>query len=343
MPGFDDDPFDKPFADSSDVFGDPSITQVTRNTQNMQNSLEDYNPFDNERPRPQTVVNPTNNVAVVQTSNQTSNAVPPNQNAKSVISTDELQRRQEELERRAAELDRREQQLNGANIQHTNNWPPLPEKCCFQPCFYQDINVDIPPEFQRVVRHLYYAWMFYIGTMCLNIIGGLILLLHTGAFATFGLAIFYTFLFTPASYLCWFRPVYKAFRNDSSFNFMVFFFVYFSQTCLSIFQVVGMNGSGYCGFITAISHYGGSAGDVIVGILLTMIAMCFAVCATANILMITKVHSIYRSTGASMAKAQAEFTSEFMRNQNVQQAASSAMQSAVSSQFNTNSNNSSRY
>lgn len=130
------------------------------------------------------------------------------------------QRRQEELERRAAELDRREQQLNGANIQHTNNWPPLPEKCCFQPCFYQDINVDIPPEFQRVVRHLYYAWMckysfstayaisyivflVYIGTMCLNIIGGLILLLHNGSFATFGLAIFYTFLFTPASYLCW--------------------------------------------------------------------------------------------------------------------------------------------
>lgn len=89
MSGFDDDPFDKPFADA-DVFGDPSIQQVTRNTQNMQNSLEDYNPFDNEKPRPQIPVNPTNNVAVVQTSNQNS-AVPPNQNAKSVISTDELQ------------------------------------------------------------------------------------------------------------------------------------------------------------------------------------------------------------------------------------------------------------
>lgn len=88
MSGFDDDPFDKPFSDA-DVFGDPSIQQVTRNTQNMQSSLEDYNPFDNEKPKP---VNPTNNVAVVQTSNQNSSAsVPPNQNAKSVISTDELQ------------------------------------------------------------------------------------------------------------------------------------------------------------------------------------------------------------------------------------------------------------
>lgn len=70
---------------------------------------------------------------------------------------------------------------------------------------------------------------------------------------------------------------------------MVFFFVYFSQTCLSIFQAIGMNDSGYCGFITAISHYGGSAGNIIVGILLTMIALCFAVCAAANIMMITKV------------------------------------------------------
>lgn len=83
------------------------------------------------------------------------------------------QRRQEELERKAAELERRENELrNNANGIRRNNWPPLPEKCCFQPCFYQDIGVEIPSEFQKIVRQLYYLWMckfnIYLSTKKLN-------------------------------------------------------------------------------------------------------------------------------------------------------------------------------
>lgn len=134
---------------------------------------------------------------------------------------------------------------------------------------------------------------------------------------------------------------------------MVFFFVYFFQTLLSVFQAIGFPKSGYCGFIVAISEFDPSAAGIIFGLLLLCIAFCFAITAAANIMMITKVvkkmylirkniiylfffqiHSIYRSSGASMAKAQAEFATEFMRNQHVQQAASSAVNSAVSSQFN---------
>ncbi|XP_004527248.1 secretory carrier-associated membrane protein 1 isoform X2 [Ceratitis capitata] len=298
--------FDDPFGENP--FADPAIQQATR--------LQ---------------INSGNNAAVVQPLSQ--NAPPAAPSTSIQITTEELQRRQEELDRKAAELDRREQQLQG-NVPQLNNWPPLPDNFCVKPCFYQDFNLEIPPEFQKLVKHLYYTWMFYTMTMVINIIGGLIILFHTGKITTFGLALFYAMLSTPASYICWFRPAYKAFRNDSSFNFMVFFFVYFFQTVLTVFQAIGVPDTGYCGFIIAIYQFNSSAVGIIVGLLLLCIAFCFATTAAANIMMITKIHSIYRSTGASMAKAQQEFATEFMRNQHIQQAASSAVNTAINSQIN---------
>lgn len=49
-----------------------------------------------------------------------------------------------------------------------------------------------------------------------------------------------------------------------------------------------------------------------------------------------QIHAIYRSSGASLAKAQQEFTTEFLRNQHVQNVASNAASAAVQSQFNSN-------
>lgn len=117
-----------------------------------------------------------------------------------------MQRRQEELERKAEELERREEQLrnNSAGIRR-NNWPPLPEQCCFQPCFYQDINVEIPVEFQRIVRHLYYLWGFYAMVLSTNALVALVLMFRgqEHGFGHFTLGLIYGALFTPASFMCW--------------------------------------------------------------------------------------------------------------------------------------------
>lgn len=48
--------------------------------------------------------------------------------------------------------------------------------------------------------------------MCLNVIGGLLIIFHKHQFTVFTVGIVYLVVFTPFSYLCWFRPAYKAFR-----------------------------------------------------------------------------------------------------------------------------------
>ena len=71
-----------------------------------------------------------------------------------------FQRRQEELERKAAELAKREEELKSSPYNaRLNNWPPVPGCLPCQPCFYQDINVDIPVEFQEMVKRLYHLWL----------------------------------------------------------------------------------------------------------------------------------------------------------------------------------------
>ncbi|XP_005992694.1 secretory carrier-associated membrane protein 1 isoform X2 [Latimeria chalumnae] len=243
----------------------------------------------------------------------------------------ELLKRQEELEKKAAELDRREREMQSLSQQggRKNNWPPLPQNFPVGPCFYQDFSVDIPVEFQKTVKIMYYLWMFHTVTLFLNIFGCLAwFCVDPGRGVDFGLAILWFLLFTPCSFVCWYRPLYAAFRSDSSFRFFVFFFVYICQFAVHVLQAAGLKGWGNCGWISALT---GLNKSIPVGIMMIIIAALFTVSATISIIMFKKVHGLYRTTGASFEKAQQEFATGVMSNKTVQTAAANAASTAASS------------
>lgn len=118
-----------------------------------------------------------------------------------------------------------------------NNWPPLPKFSPVRPCFYQDFEEEIPEEYRRICRRMYYLWMcrfllkglwgsvvvsgtdglalppVHSATLFLNVLACLAYFTASAANAVdFGLSILWFILFTPVSFVCWYRPVYKAFR-----------------------------------------------------------------------------------------------------------------------------------
>lgn len=145
------------------------------------------------------------------------------------MSSDELFRQQEELRKREADLqrrqqefERRQQQTGAGRTQNPHNWPPLPSFVPVEPCFYQDIDVEIPSQFQETVRLVYYTFLVYLLALTINAVASLFYFVFGGGdIGIFFLSLVQLILFAPCSFLFWFRPAYKAFRDDSSFNFMV--------------------------------------------------------------------------------------------------------------------------
>ena len=54
----------------------------------------------------------------------------------------------------------------------------------------------------------------HVSLLFANLLTGLLYLIvgGDGGATTFGFALIYCIIFTPASFVCWFRPAYKAFR-----------------------------------------------------------------------------------------------------------------------------------
>ncbi|XP_072531692.1 secretory carrier-associated membrane protein 3 [Salminus brasiliensis] len=329
-------------SDDHNPFQDPSVTQHSSNTDYP--TLDLYNPFDTRTAGPPPPYDATPPSAPPQAQTPPTRTTPTEprnygsygtQQAAVSATTAELLRKQEELERKAKELERRERELDSQSrstgSSRQNNWPPLPSFCPMGPCFYQDINVEISQGFQRTVTIMYYFWMFSAGILLFNFISCLSLFcVDTNGGVGLGLAILWVLLFAPCSFVCWYRPVYKAFRSDSSFNFFAFFFVFFAQVVVYVIMTIGIPGWGFSGWIVGLYAL---KINIAVGVIMLLNAVLFTAQAAMGVVMLKRVHSMYRQTGASFQKAQAEFATEVFSNQAVRQAAASATTSAAQGAF----------
>uniref|UniRef100_A0A1A8G5G8 Secretory carrier-associated membrane protein n=1 Tax=Nothobranchius korthausae TaxID=1143690 RepID=A0A1A8G5G8_9TELE len=331
-----------PFADPVDVnpFQDASITQATSRAPT---NLGEYNPFSATEMGDYTGTTipasaASSQPAVLQPS------VEQSAKATAAAGTADLIKQQQELERKAADLERREQELQNRTTNREsnpgakeNNWPPLPKFCPVKPCFYQNFEEEIPDDYRRICKRMYYLWMFHCATLFLNVLACLAYFTADSSKGVdFGLSILWFLLFSPVAFVCWYRPVYKAFRSDSSFSFFFFFFVFFLQVAVYVIQSVGIPSWGNSGWILSISVIGT---NLAVAVVMMVVAGFFTVNAVLALILLKMVHAKYRRTGASFTKAQEEFSKGVLTNRTVQTTAASAASSAAQGAFGRNQEN----
>ncbi|CAF0787444.1 unnamed protein product [Adineta steineri] len=340
--------------DDNNPFADSSIRQATAASYATQPAFNEYNPFTNttiparpapppQQPNIPAVLPPTQlpsytslptpytpQLSTEKYGYDTKPTPAPAPTA-ARIDLSQIERQQQELEEREKRLAERERAITNTSLAglRVNNFPPLPTICPCRPCFYQDINIEIPTQFQLWVRYIYYLWLLYSLTLFLNVIAALsYFVVDKAGAATFGLSIVYCVLFIPASYVCWFRPIYRAFREDSASSFMIFFLIFFIQLIITVLQVFGVANLG-CGFILMFKLFAAGGSKIGVGLLVMIVTFSFAVIALAGGLLLIQVHRLYRQTGASLEQAQKEFQTAFVNNPTVRGAAREAATAGI--------------
>lgn len=125
--------------------------------------------------------------------------------------------------------------------------------------------------FTEVLLSLSLSAAVHTGTLLANLVGCMAwFFVDVSRSVDFGLSILWFLLFTPCSFVCWYRPLYGAFRyasdtpeiaapplcrscadfffsvcrSDSSFRFFLFFFVYICQFGIYVIQCIGITSWG---------------------------------------------------------------------------------------------------
>ena len=97
-------------------------------------------------------------------------------------------------------------------------------------------------------------------------------------------------------------------------NFMIFFFVFFGQFLVSVLYALGIGSMGSAGIITGLEQFGGSGGQIVVGVLMLLNGIGFGVAAAADFYLLVKIHKMYRSTGTVFINKRIGCSSKMLQN-----------------------------
>ncbi|XP_065194838.1 secretory carrier-associated membrane protein 2-like [Sycon ciliatum] len=346
MSGFDGNPFADP--EGANPFSDPSVTQ---HTSAAQKGLEEYNPFADDAavsaPPAPSAPEPASSAPIVPKPAPPSShpaELPPYAPASQPALMEPAQQvygekfpgEEEPIVTKEKEPEPTpsrpvaapvkdpaaltpEQELELARREP--NFPPCLKMkgCPVKPCFYHNINLEIPQDRKKFVRLLFFYWQFYCFTLFVNVIACAAIFgisSESGNGINFGFAILWFFLFIPCSFWCWYWCGYNAFKSDSSMRFMFFFFIFFFQFVTCCVFAVGIQKAGGAGMIVALSVKG-TIGGLVLGMLSFIL---WTVGAVVGALLLIQIHRFYRTSGYSVEKMQAEAGTAVAQNEGVRKA-----------------------
>jgi hypothetical protein len=212
----------------------------------------------------------------------------------------DLKKKEKELQAKEADLRRREQDLKRKQdaaaragiVIEAKNWPT------FFPLIHHDIANEILVRLQRLQ---YIAFATYLGLVLAlfwNIIAVTTAWIKGEGVTIWLLAVIYFISGVPGGYVLWYRPLYRAFRSDSAFNFGWFFLFYMLHILFCLFAAVAppivFKGKSLAGILPAIDVLSAQA---LVGIFYFIGFGLFCLESVVSIWVIQQVYMYFRGSG----------------------------------------------
>lgn len=217
---------------------------------------------------------------------------------------EELSRRERELEARERDLARQQEALASAG---KANWP------FFFPFIRHDIKGDIPEPSQQLMQRLYLLWLILIGTLIINFVACIFILLSGTADGgkDLGASIVYLIVIPVTSFFLWYLPIYRGFAKEQSLFYYIYYVFCGFHLLYSIYMIIGIPSTGSAGLISMISAY--ARHYIVAGILGTIATAGWVVQGVGNILYYRLIWRHGNEAGHSFSKAKGELATHGAR------------------------------